>query len=369
MRKFSLSVFYLMLFTLSGFGQTDLNHIAQRYVEDYKLPGVAISVIKPNEILYGLSGFKRVDKDEQIEMSSAFHIGSNTKAITAMVAAKLVEDDIIQWNTSIADLFPDLMETMHPAYKEVSLGNLLSNRGRIQAFEDMSEKSFKSMPKSIETSENGLEEFVSYVLSLPPVDKLDSNKEHSYSNAGFSVASLMMERASGKSYEDLIKDLFDQYGLEHMIGFPSQLSASNVFGHKKGVFRYKPVAPNKEFNLGKHLSPAGNLSLSIEDLSFLVSMHLKGLMGEHNYLSSETYQKLHFGLDDYAYGWYNGKIGDTQQQFSYHGGSLGTFTSAILLSADRQVAVIVLLNADGKKAYEMKNALRTYLWETYGTKD
>ena len=95
-------------------------------------------------------------------------------------------------------------------------------------------------------------------------------------------------------------------------------------------------------------------------------MHLKGLMGESKFLNPETFQKLHFGFPDYSLGWYNGNIVETDQKFSYHGGSLGTFSSAVIISSDRKLAIIILINSDDKNTNKLKNELRTKLWQEYG---
>lgn len=81
--------------------------------------------------------------------------------------------------------------------------------------------------------------------------------------------------------------------------------------------------------------------------------HLEGLLGKDNILQSSTYKKLHYGLEKYSLGWYNGNIGDTNQKFSYHGGSLGIYSSAIMVSADREVAMTILINSDDKMTAEL----------------
>ena len=97
-----------------------------------------------------------------------------------------------------------------------------------------------------------------------------------------------------------------------------------------------------------------------------MQLHLKGLLGDNNFLLSESYERLHFGLADYALGWYNGYIGKTTQRFSYHGGSTGTFSSAIMLSPDRGVGIIILVNAESKAVQKLKTELRELLWTRFG---
>lgn len=348
-----------------GKGQDNaLDALAESYLAKYEVPGMAISVVKPDTIYYGVAGVKRIGIPDEIDLYSKFQISSNTKAITAAIAATLVESGKIEWHSRIVDVIPSLAGEIRKEYANVTLEALLSNRGMIRPFEENTSKEWRNMPKSLASSSNPKIAFSKYALNLEPVEM--GGESHSYSNGGFIIAGLLLERCSGKSWEQLVDAFTDQFGVEAFIGFPSQESTAGTHGHKKKSGKYKPVTPDEEEELGSFFAPAGNLSVSILELSRLMAQHLQGLMGMDNILRSTTYEKLHYGLEDYALGWYNGKIGDTEQQFSYHGGSLGTYSSAIMISADREVAILVLINSDDKKTSELKNEIRKRLWEMYG---
>lgn len=347
----------------SQFGSLD--EVANNYLDEYKVPGISICVIKPDTILYGAAGLKNCAKSDLINKESKFHIGSNAKAITANIAALLIDDGLLNWETKLIDVFPEFTKIISKEYLSITLADLLSNRARIQPFEDDGSKEWKGIP----TIENGILskfEFAKYALSLNP--KIDANKDYIYSNAGFIIAALMMEKASDKSWEELLAMFNNAYGINCSIGFPNQNDPNDTYGHKKKIFKYKSIDPEDEYTFPVDFSAAGNISVSVQDLAILMNQHLLGLIGNSNVLNSETYTKLHYGLNRYSYGWYNGNIGDTDQKFSYHGGSIGTYSSAIMLSADREIGIIILLNADNKKTSKLKETLRTELWEKYGTK-
>ena len=342
-----------------------LELIANKYLNEYKVPGLALSVIKTDTVYYGVAGVQKCGAIEKIDLNSKFQIASNTKAITATIAAMLVEDKIIKWDTKIIELFPELEGTIRREYYEVTLENLLSNRGLVQPFEEDNSKEWKNIPKMVANSENTKLEFTKYALTLEPMVNRKSN--HSYSNGAFIIAALMLEKASGQKWENLVEEFNQQYNVEAVIGFPNQENESGTYGHKKRFGKYRPVSPNDEYVFPFDFSAAGNLSINITDLTTITRYHLLGLMGEDNILESATYSKLHYGHEKYSLGWYNGNIGDTNQKFSYHGGSIGTFSSAIMLSKDREVAIVILINSDDKNTNELKNKLREELWEEYGS--
>lgn len=362
--KFLIIVTLLILQTVNVSSQANaLYNIANRYKNQYDVPGIAISVITLDQTRYGVAGIKRCGEPNEIETRDKFHIGSNSKAITATIAALLIEEGLISWNTRLIDQVPEL-KSIRNEYKEITIGDLLSNRGKIQAFEDDKSPEWKGIPKRPGTQMSKLD-FAQYALSLVP--HTNPNKNHAYSNGGFIIAALMMERAANKTWEQLIMMFNEKYNLNCSIGFPNQIDEQGTFGHKKKLLKYRPVAPEDEYVFPVEFSAAGNMSINILDLSSFVRHHLLGLLGEDNMLKSQTYTQLHYGLDSYSYGWYNGQIGDTDQKFSYHGGSIGTFSSAIMISADRKVAIVILVNSDDKKTNKLKDELRTELWEKYGS--
>ncbi len=341
-----------------------LKPIVDSFLQTYKVPAIAASVVKADTVLYGITGVKRQGTNQRVDFDSKFHIGSNTKAITAMIAARLVEEGGVKWDTKITEAVRELEGKIHPAYNDVTLENLLSNRGKVQPFEEDNSKEWKNMPSIIGQSENSKLAFTQYALNLKPA--IPEDKNHVYSNGGFIAASLMLESASGKSWEELVVETFSPLDFDYYIGFPSQENPSATYGHQKKLKKYRSVAPEEEYPLDNYFAPAGNLSMNIVDLSELMQLHLLGLLGENNILKSESFEQLHFGFPDYALGWYNGNIGETTQKFSYHGGSLGTYSSAIMLSADREVAIVILVNSDDKNTTKLKNELRTLLWQKYG---
>jgi len=369
MREEFIFVFCL-LFGLQHSGGQNLNvqEVVETFRTTYDVPAIAASVILEDTIYFGVSGYKSIDLKNSVDVNSKFHLGSNAKAITATIAATLVEKGAIEWGTKLLEVIPELRNEIHAGYSDTNLQDLLSNRSKMHAFEDDGSKEWRNIPKTIPTANDQKLEFARYALQLKPV-KWKKDKNHYYSNGGFIVAALMLERRSGLSWETLSTELFNNLGLKIYNGFPIQEKIGETQGHKKKGKSYEAIGPEEEYPLDSYFTPAGNQSMNIADLSKFIQLHLKGLMGTDNFLKSESFHKMHFGASDYALGWYNGNIGDSQQRFSYHGGSLGTFSSAIILSADRKIAIVILVNADNKEVITLKDELRTKLWEAYGAKE
>ncbi len=352
--------------------QTDqqLSNIAADFQTKYKVPGLAIAVIRPDRVFIGLAGKKKSSRPPLLSLDDKFHLGSNSKAITAFLAAKLVEEGQINWSDELISVLPTLAPHIHPDYQKITLEQLLSHRTGLSAFEDENSAEYRALKKELRVDSISKLAFAKMALSLPAVPL--GEKGHFYSNAGYIIAALMLEQKTGQSYDELLASQFESLGYDFYIGFPQEEGAGQNHGHRKKALallsqqKYRPLPADNPYAVQDYFAPAGDLSMNITDLSHFVQLHLKGLLGDNNYLSRESYQKLHFGLDDYALGWYNGYIGETSQRFSYHGGSTGTFSSAIMLSPDRAIGIVILVNAESKTVQKLKTRLRELLWARYG---
>lgn len=349
--------------------QSQIDSLATHFRDQYRLPGLAMAVIRPDTFFLGVSGRRAVNQETLIQTTDLFHIGSNTKAFTSFLAAKLVEEAKIKWQDTLGQLVPELTDDIHPAYRSVNLQDLLSHRARMAPFESTGTREFRALPHPMPSGRAARLAFVRAALSLPPRDMPKAGLL--YSNGGYIVGALMLEQATGSTYEQLVEEMGKELGLQLSFGFPQAEDNAVVLGHRRRALaflsrkKYKAMAPDNSFAVPPYFAPAGDLSLSLTDLARWVQLHLQGLLGEDNYLRATTYEKLHFGLADYALGWYNGKIGEGPERFSYHGGSLGTFSSAIMLSPDRQIGIMILINAESKAVQKAKQEIRVDLWNRY----
>ncbi len=79
----------------------------------------------------GAVGLRRAGSDVAATTGDKFHIGSCTKSRTATLAAMLVEEGKLTWQTKLADVLPELAGSMHPDYRAVTLEQLLAHRAGV----------------------------------------------------------------------------------------------------------------------------------------------------------------------------------------------------------------------------------------------
>jgi CubicO group peptidase (beta-lactamase class C family) len=286
-------------------------------------------------------GHHRIDDPNsktQSDTRDLFHLGSNTKAITSFIAALLVEQKKINWDTKFFELFPTWLSMSNPAYEDITLQQLLSHQAGIPAYTEGNE--FAILPVYEGETVQQRKEFVQHVLRSRPLGPI--GESYHYSNAGYSLAAVMLEKVSGKTWEELVTDVIgDQLGMRYKFGWPNYNDTLQPFGHRIEANRIVALMPDNPYKLNL-IQPGTDLSMPATDYAKFIQLHLNGLLGQDNELKAETYKFLHFGVKDYSMGWSNGLIGDNM--VSFHIGSAGTFYTYALIDTTNKRAYVIMMN-------------------------
>lgn len=321
--------------------------------EYYKIPGFAYSVIKEGEFVKeGASGFIYHGSDLKVNIENRFNLGSLTKSFTGLIAAKLVDDGVLSWDTNFFDIYPEWKSEANPAYYSITLKDLLSMRAKIQPFiHDIVDS---KLPLSSKNPIDRRVEFGKYVLSLSPVP------ENTYSNASISLACIMLEKVSGKSWESLALQTAKEIDINIDFGRPNKKDVCQPWGHRKDWFgNLNSVSPEEENSVPFVLAPSGDINMTISDMSKYVQIFIEGISGKDGYVKSTTCNYLLFGIPEYSIGWGNGYEGDT---YASHNGSDGTYYTHVLIFKELKSAIIIMTNApDNKDTLNFIADLRNYL--------
>ncbi|WP_417487442.1 serine hydrolase domain-containing protein [Maricaulis sp.] len=272
-------------------------------------PGIGILIRQGDEIELGLAGVRAVNTDIALQPDDLWHLGSNTKSMTATLVARLVEQGRVSWDDTIVQHLGEVVDDINPAYRELTFRHLLSHRSGLPAnvgpaamlsFIAQGAQGGEIAPQRIA--------YAAMVLSAEPAAEPEA--EFLYSNAGYVVAGAMLEQATGEDWEVLIQsEVFEPLGLASA-GFGAPGSAESVDqprGHRSGLFgRRAAYAPGPTADNPPVLGPAGTVHMSLEDLSRYLAVHMAGARGEDTgFLDAGSWEILHtppFG-EHYAMGW------------------------------------------------------------------
>ncbi|HVP09926.1 MAG TPA: serine hydrolase domain-containing protein, partial [Phycisphaerae bacterium] len=260
----------------------------------HNVPALAAAVIRNDDIVaLGAVGFRRLKSPETVTTADRFHLGSDTKAMTATMLAMLVERGSLRWDTTLAEAFPDLRQAMHPDYRPVTLEQLLQHRGGCP--EDLNRDGlWKRLWEREGSPREQRELLVKTVLSWPPA--APPGTKFLYSNAGYAIAGVMAERVTGEAWEDLMRRmLFEPLGMASAgFGAPGDPAAiDEPRGHDAGWLRTKPMEPGPQADNPPAIGPAGTVHCSLPDWARFIRLHLHGEQGGTTLLKPETFVRLH----------------------------------------------------------------------------
>src|SRR3954466_15000121 len=115
-----------VLLTTNGHGQSrspeaSLDAVLRPYLSRYSLPALAAAIVNRGEIVaFGAVGTRRAGTTNPVSIEDRFHIGSDTKAMTSLLAAILVEAGQLRWATTVGQVFPELASTADRELKSVT---------------------------------------------------------------------------------------------------------------------------------------------------------------------------------------------------------------------------------------------------------
>ena len=331
-------------------------------------PGLAAAWVSDSAIVLAADGNTRQAGKLPLSTEMWFHLGSNLKAMVAMALAVQVERGKLRWNSTLAELFPDLAMGMLPAYRSVTVENLLSHRaGFVQL---LSAPELGVVPAFSGDAKSQRLQFVAWATSVAPL--ATPGQAFFYSNAGYGVAGAVLERITGKASEDAMAEtLFKPLGLRYAFVYPAQVTGVQPTGHEvdaAGIALEAVDLTDPLYTPPIYLYAAGHLSMPLADYARFAQIQLRGLTGKPTLLTAETFKKLHtsFGIDPdiklgYAMGWVvEPAAGNTT--LSWHVGQLIGFTATIMVSPAADRAVVLLANYnDGLRPGVMDRTARRLL--------
>lgn len=284
----------------------------------------SVLVASRGKILYQQQiGYADMEFKVPVSIHTKFEIASLTKPFTALLVLRLVQDGRIQLDNSITKYLPEIIR---PDAQKITIHHMLSHTSGIQDYIGISPEFAAWTDKKV------LEE-----LAKTPIQFLPGTRFH-YSSSAYILLRIILERVTGKSYDENLKQYvlgpadMTETGVMHNL----QVISENAFGYITSASGYKHSYPilNRELFLG-----AASLYTTANDL-------LKWDQALYNgKLLDDKYQQLMYTTvkKPYGYGWFIEEPGQGRKSVS-HGGDTFGFTSLIQRELDTQTIFIILSN-------------------------
>jgi D-alanyl-D-alanine carboxypeptidase len=269
--------------------------------------GATVTTLGIKEL--GVSGIRKHGSTVAIETGDRWHLGSDTKAMTATLLAVLAQKGIVGWDVTVAQAFPEWAQTINAIFKDAKFERLMAHRSGIL---NVTSEEYTALADASNTVPQRRREFARLITHRQHGDPnvlFDApGVIFSYQNANFILAGAMLERCTGKSWEDLMTtELFQPLGMT-TAGFGAPGSASDVnepWGHSDASGLR--VASKGDNTPG--LGPAGTVHASLQDWARFIRLHLDGSEGSLTLLPTSLarlhtqYQTNNIYPNRYGWGW------------------------------------------------------------------
>ncbi len=371
----------------AGSAPASLDALLEPVRARYGLPALGAAVVRDGVLVAaGAVGTRRAGAEIPVTLNDRFHLGSDTKAFTALLAGQFVEQGKLRWDTTLGEVFPELLEAMAPGVSGVTLERLLSHTS---GFPADNERFGELLGESL-LAEGNLDDIRYGLVARWVREPLahEPGRVFAYSNMGYILAGAMLERISGKTWEELVTErIFVPLGL-NSAGFGPQATVGRVdapLGHAiraDGSLKPMLAGPNGDNPL--LLGPAGTVHMSLLDFAVWAAWNAGQGRRAPALVRPDTLKKLHapvismpakpdappgtpshgrygLGWGEINYDWAGGPL-------LYHGGSNERNLAHILVQPARDFGMVIVANIGGPKADEAFRALEEALYRRYGNR-
>lgn len=312
--------------------------------KERKLVGLAAMVMVDGQIESAAAqGERMAGSGAPLEITDRWHLGGITKSITATMIARLVESGQMRWSDTVGTYFPEA--SVHDDWKPVTLKQLLTDTaGAPRSFpSDVSHQRTAVGPECTQARRVAVLNVLAEKPAEPP------GEQNTYSNVSVTIAAAMAEKATGATWEDLVKrEVFEPLKLEGAGFGPPRSSArlEQPRGHRTRLA--EKIAVDDKADNSPIMGPSGSVHMTLNDVCVYATEHLRGELGDGKLLMAETYQLLHTPeLNQYASGWIRMETrGMAPSAMYWHNGS-NTMWYALIVFIPEKTMVIAVTSNDG----------------------
>ena len=307
-----------------------------------KFSGVWLWAKNGNAITSGARG--KADRETGIDntLNTRFRIGSMNKMFTAVATLQLVERGKLSLDDTIGKILPDYPNAS--VASKVKVRHLLSHTGGTG---DIFGPKFEAHRLELKTLQDYVKLYGERDLRFEPGTKWE------YSNYGFLLLGVLIEKVSGKSYYDFVSE--NIYEVAGMTSSGSEPESVEVANRSKGYMRDQFEMISNEPTLPWRGTSAGGGYTTAADL-----MKFAGALMSNKLLKAETLAEAtrpQFTTAAYGFGF---QIGRPDEARTYgHGGGAPGMNAILRVYPESGQSVIVLCNLDSPSASRLGDWLHT----------
>lgn len=334
----------------------DLEAYIEAGMKDWEIPGLAIAVVKDDEIAFARGfGIRKLGGNDAVDEHTLFGIASLTKAFTTAALGILVDEGKLQWDDPVTKHIPEFQLYDPWTTREITvrdllihrsgLGRMIGNRLQFMTGQDAPELTYR-------------------LRYLEP--QASFRARYVYNNMLYMVAGQVIEAVSGQAWNEFVRDrLFKPLGMDR-----SNLSIHDIDENENAAWPHQYIKgevqtiPRRDFD---NVGPAASINASVYEMTQWMRLHLgePGKLGDTQLIEDSTIREIHrpqsaIPVTDpfneiaaYCLGWgvrlYNDRL------ISRHAGASDGMNSFIVLVHEENLGVVVVTNVFNDFMYALAN--------------
>ncbi|MCU0339866.1 MAG: serine hydrolase [Spirosomaceae bacterium] len=339
-----------------------LDGFVNQQLTEWRVPGASVAIVKNGKLLYTKGyGLKDVKQNLPVTAQTLFPIASCTKSFTSALLAMLADEGKLDWNKPVKDYMADFQLHDEYATRTVTPRDLVSHR--------------TGLPRHdwvwlyANLNRESLFERLKYLPLSKPV-----YAQYQYNNLMYLAAGVLIERLTGKSWEDNIRErIFRPLGMnQSLLTYPELfLSQDYALSYRDQNGTWEPMGFGSNVDA---IGPAGSIKSNAPEMANWLLLHLnKGKWGDKQLIAEAQLKENHtpqtivspaevtfpeLGFASYGMGW---NINTYRGHLRYlHNGSIEGYRSQMVFFPNDSVGVVVLTNT-GSADYHFVGSVCNYV--------
>ncbi len=319
--------------------RTPIDSVLSRVASHFDIPGITAIVTNQDTLMEASAfGVANTASGIPLTLDHCFDINSISKSFCTLMIMQLVEENTLGLEDQLADLFPEIAETIHSDYRMVTVKDFIKHQSGLSRNGRHLSKSTR--PHFTGNLKEQREQFTHWILNN---ESNNTVGEFSYSNAGYVIVGAIIEKVTDSIFEDEIKRrVFRPLDLTSPgFGWPVENAEKYAYGHSREWQKVNPVryAPWYLYQMG---NPAGGIHMSSYDLAAYSREQLSGLSGNSILLSQNGFETMHKVEGFCGLGWFNSVFPSFPGTEA--GGTDDGYRSEIFISTELNISITVLTN-------------------------
>jgi len=362
--KLPLAYLLSLLISVSGLAQiqkanrnndqfSSIDSVLTSVLKDQHIAGFAVAVVKGNDVIYSKGfGYRDIENKKPVTTNTLFAIGSSSKAFTASLLGLLRKDGKLTFEDKAVDLLPQLRFYNNEMNNQIILKDLMAHRTGLSRY-DLSWYLFNTKNR---------DSIMARVRYMQPSAAV--REKWFYNNFMYLAQGMIVERFSGKTWEENIKEKFF---------IPLEMTRSNtdIITFQKDSDAALPYTVSEGNTIKKidyyninGMGPAGSINSSVNDMANWLKVWINdgSFKGKEilpkDYITEAVSSQMVMSADlpnkysdiflaNYGLGW---MIGSYRGHYAVeHGGNINGFSANVVFFPSDKLGIVVLTNQNTSK--------------------